>query len=127
MLTISEMSDQLVDDGGDATQPDGDWPDMQNIIILDHDARHNVNNLVHTGGNLQEAAFSTVALETSEGDEDPPTDRINSTVHVPKLQRRLQLYFFLFHEFSKYLGSRVFVQKHNFYDNQDSTQLDTCE
>ena len=27
-----------------------------------------------------------------------------------------------FHDSQKYLGSRVFLQKHNFYDNKDSTQ-----
>ena len=62
-------SDHLVDDGGDATQPDGALLDMQNIITLDHDDTHNVNNLVHTGGKLQEGGSPHKTLETSEGDE----------------------------------------------------------
>ena len=77
-------SNLLVDDDGDATQPDGDLPDMQNINILDHGATHNVNNLVHTGGKLQAV---TMALEASDGDEDQPTDYVNSTVHDGKFQR----------------------------------------
>ena len=32
-------------------------------------------------------------------------------------------FFTKIHHFLKYLGSRVFVQKHDFYDNKDSTQL----
>ena len=70
MPTISGVngSDQLVDDGGDGTQPDGGLHDLQNII-LDHDATHNDNNFLHTGGKLQEAASAQMALGTSEGDE----------------------------------------------------------
>ena len=29
------------------------------------------------------------------------------------------VFFYKFHDFLKYLGSRVFVQKHNFYYNKD--------
>ena len=35
------------------------------------------------------------------------------------------VFFYYFHDFLTYSGSRVLVQKHNFYYNKDSTQLDT--
>ena len=52
---------------------EGDLLGMQNkevnIITLDHDSTHNDNDLVHTGGKIQEGGSSQMTLETSEGVE----------------------------------------------------------
>ena len=43
----------------------------------------------------------------------------------PNFQDDCSCFLDKFHDFQKYLGSRVFVQKHNFNDNKDSTQRNT--